>query len=467
MRLTLLLYQLSAFLLYALFLIFLAAQAFPWTEDRYSFYLDRRKIGLWPSLATFCATWMSAASITGFTFWLSFGGYAAFTGSVYGWLLGLIFLPFAVRKLRSLRVLSLPEWLSQTYGDERLRKVAAITLVMAYTLYIVIQFRAFGTIVAHLLSIRITLASVVVYLFVLYTTFGGLPSVVRSDSLNLAIILGGVTLGAFWVLGSAGSPLHIHRELLRSSPELLSPFSGEPPLYLFAMLFTWAFGVASNPQYAIRIISAKSSRTAWKMLALAPFVVGWIYLCLTLFGLGSTLLFSAPPGVDTETGYVMLCTSVLPPLPAMLMLVAALAAAISTANSQLLLAACALCYDLGLGERNIPRDEPFREDRFLFRNRLMVALIATVALALSLLPLPGILALGRYSWAVVTLCFLLPLYFPCGRGELFLPLLGALGLHTFLVFFTALSPEYALFPSLALEWITWKILARREALHAA
>ena len=151
MRLTLLLYQLSAFLLYALFLIFLAARAFPSTEDRYSFYLDRRKIGLWPSLATFCATWMSAASITGFTFWLSSGGYAAFTGSVYGWLLGLLFLPFVVRKLRTLRVLSLPEWLSKTYGDERLRKVAALALVMAYTLYIVIQFRAFGTIVAHLL----------------------------------------------------------------------------------------------------------------------------------------------------------------------------------------------------------------------------------------------------------------------------------------------------------------------------
>jgi SSS family solute:Na+ symporter len=97
----------------------------------------------------------------------------------------------------------------------------------------------------------------------------------------------------------------------------------------------------------------------------------------------------------------------------------------------------------------------------------MVALIATVALALSLLPLPGILALGRYSWAVVTLCFLLPLYFPCGPRELYLPLLGALGLHTVLVFFTPLSPEYALFPALILEWGAWKALARREVPRAA
>ena len=65
----------------------------------------------------------------------------------------------------------------------------------------------------------------------------------------------------------------------------MRPFGAERPTFIFPMMLAWGLGVAANPQYAIRIMSASSRRTAYSMLVLAPLIVGWIYVCLTLTGM--------------------------------------------------------------------------------------------------------------------------------------------------------------------------------------
>lgn len=77
---------------YALLVILLAGQAFYWDENRRLFYLGGKNLSLSVSVATFVATWMSAASLIGYTAWLYSDGYQAFTASVNGWILGLVFL---------------------------------------------------------------------------------------------------------------------------------------------------------------------------------------------------------------------------------------------------------------------------------------------------------------------------------------------------------------------------------------
>ena len=141
-----LLLQILVFGAYTLALVFLAGEAFNWKEDRRLFYVGGNRLTLVPMVGTFVATWMSAASVLGYTMWLYADGYVAFTGSVNGWLIGLVLMPFIVRKLRATRALSLPQWLADTFGDSRLRSLSALALIGAYTFYMVIQFRAFGTV---------------------------------------------------------------------------------------------------------------------------------------------------------------------------------------------------------------------------------------------------------------------------------------------------------------------------------
>ena len=452
-----LLLQILVFGAYTLALVFLAGEAFNWKEDRRLFYVGGNRLTLVPMVGTFVATWMSAASVLGYTMWLYADGYVAFTGSVNGWLIGLVLMPFIVRKLRATRALSLPQWLADTFGDSRLRSLSALALIGAYTFYMVIQFRAFGTIVATLLDIKVIVASALVYLFVLYTTFGGLPSVARSDTLNLALILGGVTLAAGSLLQRAGSLSAVHAALAERAPAMLHPWSeGWSPLVTTLMMLSWGLGVAANPQYAIRLLSARTTRDAYNTLALSSLIIGAIYAGLTVLGLSAFVLFPGVRAASDELAFTRLFSLALPPVPAIALFLAVLAAAVSTANSQLLLAACSLCYDLGPREGRNPRDL-VTEDRFLFRNRLAIAGIATAALALSQFRLPGVLLIGRYSWTVVAICFFLPLYVirtPRPRA-LFVPLSAALLLHLFLTVFLGLLPELALLPALALEGLLY------------
>lgn len=342
-----LLLQILVFGAYTLALVFLAGEAFNWKEDRRLFYVGGNRITLVPMVGTFVATWMSAASVLGYTMWLYADGYVAFTGSVNGWLIGLVLMPFIVRKLRVSRALSLPQWLGETFGDPRLRSLSALALLGAYTFYMVIQFRAFGTIVASLLDIKILVASALVYLFVLYTTFGGLPSVARSDTLNLSLIVGGVTLAAATLLGKAGSLGAVHAALAERAPGMLHPWTeGWSPLVTTLMMLSWGLGVAANPQYAIRLLSARTTRDAYNTLALSSLIIGLIYAGLTVLGLSAFVLLPNVGAASDELAFTRLFSAVLPPVPAIGLFLAVLAAAVSTANSQLLLAACSLCYDL-------------------------------------------------------------------------------------------------------------------------
>ena len=194
-------YYLAAFAVYTISIILLTGQSFPQRESLRSFYIGRRGVPLWPTVGTFCATWISPLSLVGFSMWYYREGYIAFWASVNGWMLGFLFFPFIVRRLRRARVVSLPEWLEKTYGDARVRKLAAAAMVLLYTIYLIIQFRAFGIIVSYMLEIPRGFASTsLIYLFVLYTTFGGYPSVVRSDTLNLLLIVAGVSAAAWFAL---------------------------------------------------------------------------------------------------------------------------------------------------------------------------------------------------------------------------------------------------------------------------
>ena len=450
--------QLGAFGLYTLGLIVLAGQAFDWKEDRKLFYLGDRKLSFLPGMATFCATWMSGTSVVGFTMWIYQEGYVAFTGSVLGWLLGLCLMPFFLKRLREEEALSLPELLEKIHGDVRLRYLGAVMIILVYLFYVIIQFRVFGSVVSELLHINSLGAFVMVYLFVVYTTFGGFPSVVRSDMLNMGIIFLGITVALGAVLLRGGNPFEMHVLLYRHHPEMLHLWSGkwQNPLLIFLMMLSWGMGVAANPQYLVRLMAADSPETAGRMVCVAPFLVGWMYGALTFVGIGAFLLAPGFFGGPVENLFVGLISSIMSPLVALCFFLAVVAATVSTANSQLLLLACSLCYDLlPMGRdasqgKSLP--EIVREDRFLFANRLAIVLFATLALLLCQFRLATLLLLGHHSWTMVALCFFFPLLFrPSPRTSAFGAVLSGLILYALVTLAFGLPPELALIPSLLLE----------------
>ncbi|MDD4159806.1 MAG: sodium:solute symporter family protein [Synergistaceae bacterium] len=457
-----LIYYLLAFGAYTICIIMMTGQSFAWKETRLSFYLGGRKFSAFPTTATFCATWMSPLSLVGYSMWLYSDGYVAFLASVNGWILGLLFFPFIVQRLRMKRVLSLPEWLEKTYGDTRVRKLVAVTMIFLYTLYLVIQFRAFGVIVSYMLDIPSGFASTsLIYLFVLYTTFGGYISVVRSDVINLLLIILGVTVAAAFSLPSGFSFKTAAGVLLmKGQLETVKTLSYAEIFSVFAVMLSWGLGVAGNPQYAVRILACRSEKDAYKTIAVTPFIVGWIYVCVTFFILVCRSHYPIINDLEETLSFARL-GQFLPSFASASLLIGVIAAAVSTANSQLLLAACSLCYDLFPIKMEEDKKENlvYYEDRFLVINRIAITLIASAALLLSHAGLPGYLMLGRISWTLVAICFFIPLFIPSWiiKDKLFFVLSTALSVQCFLVFAADISPENAMLAVLILEALLFKI----------
>ena len=472
------LYPLLLFSGYTLALILLTGPSFSWNETRRSFYVGRNRAGLFASLSTFCATWLSVVSLVGYTVWLHNDGYSAFMGSVNGWLLGLVFMPFFVRRLRASRSLSVPDWLAATYNDDRLRPLGGAVLLFTYLFYLVIQFEGVDAVVGHMLGIpNGTVSIFLIFLFVLYTTLGGYASVVRSDVLNLLFILVGVTVPAAYILRETGGIGQIHAHLSYSAPQMLSGTTSLSAAFsTFALMFAWGLGVAVNPQYGIRIIAARRTKDAYWMLCLAPVVLGWVYFSVTMIGLGCRIL---SPGLSSvaELSFPTLLSDALPLSVSMFFLVAALAAAVSTMNSQLLLAAGSLCHDLwpffaGITEKKEACDHPMCEERFLFANRLAVGVLLFIVIFLAQLKMPEMLLIGRYSWTLIAVCFAAPLLVPqlVPPKGLFECLAGSLIFHIAIMPLFELPPEMALMGTLLVQlcfflFCRWKYASKRSSLH--
>ena len=456
-----LIYYLLAFGAYTISIILMTGQSFAWKETRLSFYLGGRRFSALPTTATFCATWMSPLSLVGYGMWLYSDGYVAFLASVNGWILGLLFFPFIVKRLRMKRVLSLPEWLEKTYGDMRVRKLVALTMIFLYTLYLVIQFRAFGIIVSYMLDIPSGFASTsLIYLFVLYTTFGGYISVVRSDMLNLLLIVLGVTVAAAFALPSGFSfKAAADVFLMKGQLETVKSLSKAEIFSVFAIMLSWGLGVAGNPQYAVRILASRTGKDAYKMIAASPFIVGWIYICVTFFILVCRSYYPVISNIEETLSFARL-GQYSPAFASTFLLIGVIAAAVSTANSQLLLAACSLCYDLfPIKMEDNNESIVYYEDRFLVINRIAITVIASIALLLSHAGLPGYLMLGRISWTLVAICFFFPLFLPSWiiSDKLFFVLSTALSVQCFLVFAAEISPENAMLAVLMLEALLFKL----------
>jgi SSS family solute:Na+ symporter len=231
---------------------------------------------------------------------------------------------------------------------------------------------------------------------------------------------------------------------------------------VFAIMLSWGLGVAGNPQYAVRILACRTEKDAYKTIAASPFIVGWVYICVTFFILVCRSYYPVIGDFEETLSFAKL-GQFLPPFASAALLVGVIAAAVSTANSQLLLAACSLCYDLfPIKMEKGTKDQLVNyEDRFLVVNRVAITVIASAALLLSHAGLPGYLMLGRISWTLVAICFFFPLFLPSWiiKEKLFFVLSTALSVQCFLVFAAGISPENAMLAVLMLEALLFKVFS--------
>ncbi|WP_367325553.1 sodium/proline symporter PutP [Streptomyces sp. HUAS ZL42] len=420
----------ATFLVYVAAMIGMGVWAFGRTHTFADFALGGRRLS-----ALVAALSAGASDMSGWLF-LAFPGavYAAGVGAswiavglVAGTYLNWLFVAPRLRTYteRAGNALSLSAYLEQRFEDRTrvLRMASAAVTLVFFTVYVASGLVAGGLLFKNVFDIRfglgVTLTALVI---VIYSCLGGflavsLTHVLQGSLMFLALLVvpltGVAALGGFGALGDA---------LDAKAPGLLDmgaevnyadgrwSAGGSLGAVAIVSLLAWGLGYFGQPHILARFMGIRSIRA---IPAARRIGTGWVVVVLggaTLVGLVGIGRLGTPLP-DPDTLYIVLSRTLLNPWIAGVMLIAVLAAIMSTADSQLLVSSVALTEDFYRALLN--RRATDKALVWVGRGAVVVVIVIAYVIALRA---DGLLSIVAYAWAGFGAAFgpvvLLSLYWP-------------------------------------------------------
>jgi sodium/proline symporter len=354
-------------------------------------------------LAGFDAAWLAAGLIVGT--WLNWRFIAA---------------PLRTRTEQLGDSLTLPDYFERRFDDRSrvLRTITALLILVFFTFYASSGFVAAGRLFESLFDMRYQDAMFWgSFVMLAYTFFGGFLAVSWSDVLQGTLMFFALILVAAIGVGLAGGFGDLFTTIEAREPALLDPFLGSGGEALGAIgilsLLAWGLGYPGQPHILARFMAIRSVA---EMPTARRVAMGWVIVVLLaaiVVGLAGAALISPPlAGPDSEKVFIQLATTHLHPVLAELCLAGILAAIMSTAAAQLLVASSAFAQDFYKG---LFRSDPGRAE-LLWVGRGAVLGIALLAYLLALNPENKVLDLVAWAWAGFGAAFgpaiVLSLYWP-------------------------------------------------------
>ena len=394
---------------YLLLMIWVGAAAArrSWTTE--GFYLAGRALGPVVLTATLVATILGASSTLGMA---GLGYSEGLTGA--WWLLsgslGLLVLSvFFAEKVRGAACYTLPELLGEKY-DHRVRSAASALVLVSWVGIIAAQIVAAGKLLGVLFGPWqeiFMVASAVV--FVGYTALGGQRSIVKTDTVQILILLLGLLVVGWRALHLAGP------EVLAGQSFPTSDGRGGVDVAILVLLVGSTY--IAGPDIYSRLFSAKDPKTARRSALAAALLLVPLAFIITGIGITARTLF---PEIGPEEALPILMAETLSPLAMGIAAAALLSALISSADTTLLTATSIFSLDL------FRRARPEASDRtMMIVSRGGTVLIGAVAL-LSALRLPEIIATLLSAYTVFAGGLIVPLVAGFWRERLRLTSDGAL-----------------------------------------
>ncbi len=316
------------------------------TED--DFFVAGRRLGPWMAGASVFATWFGAETCVGAAGQVHDEGLGALSVEpfAYGICLLAMGLVFAIPLWR-LGITTLPDFFARRFGGGT-EKTAALVLMPASILWAAAQIRAFGAVLAGAAPgiDPATGVAVAAILAGIYTMLGGLLADVVTDLVQGAVLVIGLVLLLFAVMGQLGGA----PELVAAATERLAAAGPSEGHGLIEVIEAWAMPICGSvvaQEVVSRSLAARSAATA-RGAALAGgslyLAVGMIPVVLGL--VGARLV----PGL--EDGEQLLPTLAREHLPMGLFVLfsgALVAAILSTVDSALLVVGSLVERNLILG----------------------------------------------------------------------------------------------------------------------
>jgi sodium/proline symporter len=400
---------LIGFIAYLFLVLLIGLLTYARNKTPEDFFLGGRKLGPWVIAFSERASGESAWILIGFpgaAFFFGLGQVWTALGCVLGIAFSWLFIARGLRReTEAHEAITLPEYFARKFDPDSnaIRLVAASIIVFFFTLYVAAQFNASGKVLNATFGIPelwgMVLGAVVI---LLYTLMGGFFAVAWTDFLQGAIMIGTLVflpLVAFIELGQRGGA---GAALAAPGSDYLSWVGGEAGIWAVLTVvsgLSWGLGYLGQPHLVLRYMALRSpedtrvgSRVAigWAAPAFAgSFLIGILGLALY----GSGVLDGVLDG-DREKLMPFMAKDLLPAWLAGIFISGAIAAMMSTADSQLLVATSAVGEDI---YHRVMGREP-GEAKLVLISRIVILGAGALGLLFAMTTQDLVIELVSYAW---------------------------------------------------------------------
>ncbi|MFQ6045279.1 MAG: sodium/proline symporter [Gemmatimonadales bacterium] len=354
-----------------------------------------------------------SAVVSGRSAWLLLGvtGMAYSIGATAVWAVTgyitteLFLFLFYARRIRQFAeahdCVTLPDFFAARFGDKSgvLRSVLIVIILIFMVGYVSAQFVGGGKAFAASFGLSPTTGVVLTAVIVLaYTTIGGFLAVSLSDMLQACIMIAALVAVPLIAIGDRGGLGPVIAELQSIDPAAIDPVALSAGVVIGFLGI--GLGSPGNPHIIVRYMSIAEPNqlrysavvgTVWNV------VMAWGALFIGLAGRVYFPDAAMLPDSDTEQLYPLLASQHLHPAFFGIVVASIFAAIISTADSQLLVAASSVVRDLY--EKIIRRGEKVPQKRLVLYSRIVVVLLVGAALVFGVLAEQLVFWLVLFAWA--------------------------------------------------------------------
>lgn len=312
---------------------------------------------------------------------------------------------FVARRLRKYtqvagNAITLPDFFENRFRDKKhvLRMVAGIFTVIFFLVYTSSQLVAGGKLFTTVFGIDYTVGLIIVAVIILaYTATGGFTAVCWTDTIQGTIMFFALLIVPIVACVHVGGIDAVTMKLSQLTTETLEFFpqnadGGGINGFLLASALGWGLGYFGQPHILVRFMAIENSEMIKTSRRIAMF---WVIITLAaaiLVGLVGKAFM--PDLADSETIYMEMINALFNPVIAGILLIAILAATMSTASSQLLVTASSVSRDIYA----ILLKKDANDKKLVWVSRVAVVIVSIIALFLGMDPNSSIFNLVSCAW---------------------------------------------------------------------
>ncbi len=395
-----------SFSIYLLLMLFIGWYYYKKTQNISDYLLAGRGLNSWVVAISAQASDMSG--------WLLLGlpGYAYLAGLEAGWIaFGLaigtylnwkfVAKPLRIETERLSNSLTLPQFFENRFNDtsHTLRIISSIFIIIFFLIYTSSGFVAGAKLFTSIFPVTYHQALIIsVIIIISYTFLGGFHAVSMTDLIQGILMFLAIIIVPAIVIKHLNGVTSIVDSLHKINTELLNPITSVDGSKLSWIAITssmaWGLGYFGQPHILARFMAIREVNHVKRAQYIA---MSWVLISLTfavIIGMIGIPFFKDPLP-DSEKVFIELIFANAPVILAGIFFSAILAAIMSTADSQLLVASSSIIDDLV----KVFVKKSYSTKTLVLLSRLAVILVAVIASLIGLNPDSGVLNLVSYAWA--------------------------------------------------------------------